>query len=530
MTDKRALIAAGNTALGMEFGSTRVKAVLVGPNGAVLAEGVHDWENRFEGGYWTYRESDILAALQGCFAALKADVKAHYDLVLKTVGAFGVSGMMHGYIALDKDDRFLAPFRTWRNTTTAEAAAALTEAFGFNIPERWSVAHLYQAILNGEDHVPQIAHLTTLAGYIHYLLTGARVVGVGEASGMFPVDSKTGSYDSAMLQTFDALVKEKTFPWTLASLLPKVLSAGETAGVLTEAGAKLLDPSGDFQPGIPFCPPEGDAGTGMVATNSVRTRTGNVSAGTSVFAMLVLERPLSKVYPEIDLVTTPCGDPVAMVHCNNCTADIDAWAALFFDFAKSADLPLSKNDVFGLLYRTALAGSADCGGLVSFNYLSGESITKTPEGVPMLLRSRDSSLNFANFARNLLSGALCTLRCGFDLLAKEGVQADAFYGHGGFFKTAMAGQTMMANALGVPVTVMETADVGGPWGMAILALYLRENGGLSLPDYLDRRIFAGAKQSTIAPDAEGTAGFDAYYARFLRALPLEQAAAKLLSV
>ena len=530
MTDKRAMIAAGTTALGIEFGSTRVKAVLVAPDGAVLAEGVYDWENRFEGGYWTYRESDILAALQGCFAALKADVNARYDLPLTTVGAIGVSGMMHGYIALDENDRFLAPFRTWRNTTTGEAAAALTEAFDFNIPERWSVAHLYQAVLNGEDHVPSLAHLTTLAGYIHYLLTGARIVGVGEASGMFPIDSETGLYDRAMLQTFDALVKEKNYPWTLASLLPKVLSAGENAGCLTADGAKLLDPSGVLQPGVPFCPPEGDAGTGMVATNSVRKRTGNVSAGTSVFAMLVLERPLSKVYPEIDLVTTPCGDPVAMVHCNNCTADIDAWAALFLDFAKCADLPLSKNDVFSLLYRTALSGDADCGGLVSFNYLSGESITKTPEGAPLFLRSRDSSLNFANFARNLLSGALCTLRCGFDLLAKEQVQVDTFYGHGGFFKTPKAGQTMMANALGVPITVMQTADVGGPWGMAILAQYMRDSKGLSLPDYLDKTVFADAKQSTVAPDAEGKKGFDAYYNKFLRALPLEQAAAKHLSV
>ena len=530
MTDNRALIAAGNTALGMEFGSTRVKAVLVGPNGAVLAEGVHDWENRFEGGYWTYRESDIIAALQGCFAALKADVKARYALTLSTVGAFGVSGMMHVYIALDKGDRFLAPFRTWRNTTTAEAAAALTEAFGFNIPERWSVAHLYQAILNGEDHVSQITHLTTLAGYIHFLLTGTRAVGVGEASGMFPVDSKTGGYDRAMLQTFDALVKDKAYSWTLRSLLPEVLPAGKTAGSLTEAGAKLLDPSGDLQPGIPFCPPEGDAGTGMVATNSVRTRTGNVSAGTSVFAMLVLERPLSKVYPEIDLVTTPCGDPVAMVHCNNCTADIDAWASVFHDFAAAAGQPLSKNDVFGLLYRTALSGDPDCGGLVSFNYLSGESITKTPEGVPLFLRSKESRLSFANFARNLLSGALCTLRNGYDLLKEERVQTDVFYGHGGFFKTKEAGQTMMANALGVPVTVMETADVGGPWGMAVLALFSQTGENEILPDFLDRRVFANAKQSTVQPDETGRDGFNRFYQRFLRALPLEQGAAKLLSV
>ena len=530
MTDTRAALAAGKTALGIEFGSTRVKAVLIGEDAAVLAEGSHTWENRFENGYWTYRESDILEALQSCYAALKANVKEKYDLVLTAVGAIGVSGMMHGYIALDKNDRFLVPFRTWRNTTTGKAAAALTEAFSFNIPERWSVAHLYQAILNGEDHVGQIAHLTTLAGYIHSLLTGKRVLGVGEASGMFPIDSKTGTYDSAMLQTFDDLVKEKQFPWTLRGLLPAVEPAGKEAGALTAAGAKLLDPSGDLLPGVPFCPPEGDAGTGMVATNSVRVRTGNVSAGTSVFAMFVLEQALSKVYPEIDLVTTPCGDPVAMVHCNNCSADIDAWVAVFYGFAEKAGLPLTKGDVFGLLYRTALSGDPDCGGLVSFNYLSGESITKTPEGAPLFFRSKESSLNFENFARNLLSGALCTLRTGYDLLKQEEVRTDVFYGHGGFFKTKEAGQTMMANALGVPVTVMETADVGGPWGMAVLALFSLTGEKQTLPDYLDAHVFANAAQTTVRPEKAGQEGFDRYYERFLRALPLEQAAAKLLSV
>ena len=529
MTDYCAAITAGETALGIEFGSTRVKAVLIGKDTKVLAEGVHNWENRFENGYWTYRESDIIEALQSCFASLKTNVQNRCGVALTSVGAIGISGMMHGYIALDANDRFLAPFRTWRNTTTAEAAAALTKAFSFNIPERWSVAHLYQAILNGEDHVGQIAHLTTLAGYIHSLLTGKRVLGVGEASGMFPIDSRTGTYDAAMLQTFDTLVKDKAFPWTLRTLLPDVLPAGAAAGRLTEAGAKLLDPSGDLQAGIPFCPPEGDAGTGMVATNSVRVRTGNVSAGTSVFAMFVLEQALSRVYPEIDLVTTPCGDPVAMVHCNNCTADIDAWAAVFYDFAGAAGLPLEKGKVFDLLYQTALSGEADCGGLVSFNYLSGESITKTPEGVPLFLRSKESRLNFANFARNLLSGALCTLRCGYDLLKEEQVRTDVFYGHGGFFTAKEAGQTMMANALGVPVTVMETADVGGPWGMAVLALFSQIGGEETLPDFLDNRVFTNAKQSTVRPEEAGQAGFESYYQRFLRALPLEQSAAKTLA-
>ena len=516
------------TTLGIEFGSTRVKAVLIDNRFQVLAEGVYDWENSFSDGYWTYPQDEILTALQTAYAALKAQIRERFGVTLCTVGAIGISAMMHGYIALDAQGRFLVPFRTWRNTTTGRAAKELTALLSFNIPERWSIAHLYQAILNREAHLPAVASLTTLAGYLHRRLTGEHTVGVGEAAGMFPIDSAALDYDEAMVQKFDALAQSHGFPQPLRSLLPKVRVAGEEAGALTKEGALLLDPAGDLQPGIPFCPPEGDAGTGMVATNSVRPRTGNVSAGTSVFAMVVLERPLQKVYPEIDLVTTPDGAPVAMVHCNNCTADIDAWANLLFGFAQQTGLPLTKGQVFDAVYHTALQGDGDAGGLLSFNYLSGESITGIQNGVPLLLRPRGSALTFPNFARNLLFSALSTLRIGMELLQSEQVAIDCLYGHGGFFKAKTAGSRMMAAAAGSPVTVMETADVGGPWGMALLAMYLRDGGGLSLPDYLETRVFAGAKKTTTAPQAEDEAGFAAYLKRYRAALPLEQAAEALL--
>ena len=516
------------TTLGIEFGSTRVKAVLIDNAYHVLAEGVYDWENRFENGYWTYSHDAILAALQQSFASLQAAVTARFGAPLTTVGAIGISAMMHGYVALDEEGAFLVPFRTWRNTTTGEAAKALTELFSFNIPERWSIAHLYQAILNGEDHLPRLRSLTTLAGYLHYRLTGLHTVGVGEAAGMFPIDAKTLDYDAAMVKKFDALAGSHGFTQPLRSLLPEVRTAGEAAGALTEAGARLLDPSGTLRPGIPFCPPEGDAGTGMVATNSVRKRTGNVSAGTSVFAMVVLEKPLSRVYPEIDMVTTPDGAPVAMVHCNNCTADIDAWANLLLDFAAKANLPLSKDQAFSALYNAALEGEGDAGGLLAFNYLSGESITGIKDGVPLLLRPRGSVLTFPNFARNLLFSALATLRIGMELLWQEQVAIDCLYGHGGLFKAAQAGSRMMAAAAGSPVTLMQTADVGGPWGMAILAMFLLEGNSRSLPDYLDEAVFASAKKTTTPPDKTDLADFDQYLMRFKAALPLEKTAETLL--
>ena len=512
--------------LGIEFGSTRVKAVLIDQNFQVRAEGVYDWENSFEGGYWTYSHDEILTALQQSFAALAKQAQGKFGAPLTTVGAIGISAMMHGYIALDENDRFLVPFRTWRNTTTGEAAKKLTQLFRFNIPERWSVAHLYQAVLNGEAHVKDIRALTTLAGYLHYCLTGVRTVGVGEAAGMFPIDSASCDYDSTMLEKFDTLCCD--YPWKLRDLLPEVRTAGQAAGTLTKEGALLLDPTGVLQPGIPFCPPEGDAGTGMVATNSVQPRTGNVSAGTSVFAMVVLERPLKNVYPEIDMVTTPDGAPVAMVHCNNCSADIDAWAGLLHDFAAQAGLPLKKGQVLDLVYHTALDGDADGGGLISYNYLSGESITGVKTGVPLFVRPRGSALTFPNFARNLLFSALATLSIGMDLLQKEQVAIDCLYGHGGFFKAAHAGQRMMAAATGSPVTVMQTASVGGPWGMAILAMYLLDGGGQSLPDYLAKRVFSGAAQSTVQPEQKDTDGFAQYKARYKEALPLEKTAQHVL--
>ncbi|MBR3552170.1 MAG: ATPase [Clostridia bacterium] len=528
MTDPASAIQTGKTALGIEFGSTRVKAVLIADDFSPLAEGIFDWENRFEHGVWTYRESDILAALRCCFSALRDQVQHTFGVPLKTVGCIGVSGMMHGYVALDKDGRLLVPFRTWRNTNTRESAARLTAALDFHIPERWTAAHLYHAVRTGEPHVKDLAHLTTLAGYVHLLLTGEKAVGVGEASGIFPIDSAAMDYDAGRLSTFDRLLGDAGMPLHAKDLFPKVLPAGADAGALTETGAALLDDSGTLQPGIPFCPPEGDAGTGMVATNSVRPRTGNISAGTSVFAMLVLERALSKAYPEIDLVTTPAGDPVAMVHCNNCTADIDAWARVFLDFAERGGASLTRGQCFDLLYETALQGDADCGGLLSFNYLSGEAITNIQNGVPLFLRSRDSALTFPNFARNLLFSAVCTLRLGMDILTAEGVEADVLLGHGGFFKSG-AGQRVMAAALKQPVTVMRTANVGGPWGMAILAAYcLWNDRKLSLADFLSQAVFAGCESVTAAPDAADTAGFDAYLSAYKNALPLEQTADRLL--
>ena len=527
MTDPKFNPNTAQTALGIEFGSTRVKAVLIADDCSVLAEGVYPWENRFENGHWTYDEAQIRAALRGCYAALREEVQSRYGFALQKIGAIGISAMMHGYIALDQNDRLLVPFRTWRNTNTTEAAAALTEKLGFHIPERWSIAHLYQAALNGEVHLPALAHLTTLAGYVHFLLTGERVLGAGDASGMFPLSGETGDYDEAMLKTCGALLCEKGVWQDLKTLLPRVLRAGEPAGVLTEAGAKLLDETGVLQSAIPFCPPEGDAGTGMVATNSIRPKTGNVSAGTSVFAMAVLDKPLRRVHTALDLVATPWGDPVAMVHCNNCTAEIDAWASLLDEFAGRLGADSSKSDVFSVLYRAALEADPDCGGLLSFNFLSGEPIAALPNGVPLFLRRPGSRMTFCNFAGNLLYAALCTLRMGMEILAEEDVLPERMIGHGGFFKTEQAGQAAMAAALALPVTVMQTAQMGGPWGMAVLALYALQGADLPLAEYLEKRVFQSAPQSTLQPTKQAMDGFNAYYAAWKRALEVEKAAAGL---
>ena len=524
--DIHTIIETGRARLGVEFGSTRIKAVLIDPAGNPIAQGAHDWENQLVNNIWTYDLKDVWTGLQDCYAKLLEDVKRQYGVGVRKLDAIGFSAMMHGYIPFDGEGRQLAGFRTWRNTITGPAAEALTERLNFNIPQRWSIAHLYQAILNGEAHVPQIRYLTTLAGYVHWQLTGVKAVGVGEASGMFPIDSNINDYDAAMIDSFDALVAEKGFPWKLREILPKVLVAGESAGTLTKAGAKLLDVSGQLEAGIPLCPPEGDAGTGMVATNSVTTRTGNVSAGTSVFAMIVLEKALKKVHLEIDMVTTPSGKPVAMVHCNNCTSDLNAWVKLFGEFAEAMGIHPDANQLFGTLYRKALEADEDLGGLLAYNYFSGESITGFEEGRPLFARTPDSRFTLANFMRTHLYAALATLKIGMNILNNdEGVEVDQILGHGGLFKRKGVGQRIMAAALNAPVAVMETAGEGGAWGIALLAGYMMDKAeGETLEGYLNGKIFAGKLGETMKPNPEDVRCFDAYIERYTAGLPIERAA------
>ena len=520
-------IRAGRTALGIEFGSTRIKAVLLGEDFAPIASGSHTWENRYEGGYWTYHMEDVWAGLQDCYRGLKEDVRQRYGVTLTTTGALGVSAMMHGYLPFDKAGNLLAPFRTWRNTTTGEAAAKLTGLFRFNVPQRWSISHLYQAMLNGEDHVRDIDHLTTLAGYVHWQLTGEKVLGVGEASGMFPIDSAACDYDAAMVEKFDALAAD--YPWTLRQVLPKVLTAGDDAGTLTAGGAKLLDPDGDLQPGIPLCPPEGDAGTGMTATNAVAVRTGNVSAGTSIFSMVVLEKQLSQVYEAIDMVTTPTGKPVAMVHCNNCTSDMNAWAGLFRELLALMGHEADMGELFTKLYQKSLEGAADCGGVTVYNFLSGEPVAGFDEGRPLMVRTADKPFDLANFMRAHLYSALATLSLGMDILTKEQVTIDRLMGHGGLFKTPVVGQKYLAAATNSPVWVMETAGEGGPYGMALLAAYrcVREPGE-TLESFLENRVFAGTPGSILEPDPADVAGFRAFLDRYSKGFAVERAAVENL--
>ncbi len=522
----REAILAGKTVLGIEFGSTRIKAVLVDETHQPIALGTYDWENRLENNIWTYSLEDIWKGLQGCYRSLKEDIQARYGIALKKLGGLGVSGMMHGYMPFNGGGELLVPFRTWRNTMTAEACSRLTPLFHFNIPQRWSIAHLYQAILNGEEHVKEITFFTTLAGYIHWKLSGEKVLGVGEASGMFPIDSGICDYDQKMLVQFDELVADQGFAWKLREILPKVLPAGASAGVLTQEGAMLLDPSGELEAGTPMCPPEGDAGTGMTATNSVRVRTGNISAGTSIFSMVVTEHALNQVHEEIDMVTTPDGYPVAMVHCNNCTSDLNAWVSLFEEFAGKFGMKIDKNELYGTLYREALTAEPDCGGLLAYNYFSGEPVTGLNEGRPMFVRTPDARFTLANFMRSHLYSAMAALKIGNDILLKEEqVKVDSLMGHGGLFKTPVVGQQLMAAAMNAPVTVMDTASEGGAWGMAILACYMTEKAhGETLPDYLSDRIFAGQSGTTIAPKAEDVAGFDAFIEKYKAALPAEKAA------
>ena len=516
------VIQAGRTCLGIELGSTRIKAVLLGEDYTPIAGGSFTWENRYENGYWTYHLDEVWTGIAACYQDLKQDVLNKYGVKLTTIGAMGISGMMHGYLPFDANGNLLAAFRTWRNTTTAQAAEELTELFGFNVPQRWSISHLRQAMLNGETHVKDIDHLTTLAGYVHWQLTGEKVMGVGEASGMFPIDDATGTYDAGMVAKFDALAE--SYPWTLEQLLPKVLSAGEPAGTLSAEGAKLLDPEGDLLPGIPLCPPEGDAGTGMVATNAVAARTGNVSAGTSIFSMVVLEKMLSKVYPEIDMVTTPSGKPVAMVHCNNCTSDMNAWVGIFAETLKLMGQQVDMGQLFTKLYQKSLEGDTDCGGVTVYNYLSGEPVTGFDEGRPVVARSHEQPFTLANFLRAQLYSTLASLAAGMVILEKEKVAIDRLMGHGGLFKTPVVGQKYLAAATNSPVWVMETAGEGGPYGMALLAAYMKDGAGKTLEAFLDEKVFAGTPGTVMEPESADVAGFKTYLDRFLAGLAVERAA------
>lgn len=532
MTDYKQLIAEGGAVLGIELGSTRIKGVLIDPSdGKVLAQGSHGWENRLENGIWTYHIDEVWSGVQDTYADLKKDVLAKYGVALKKLSALGFSAMMHGYLAFDKSGNLLAPFRTWRNTLCRDSSAKLTELFNFNIPERWSIAHLYQSILNKEDHVKNVDFFTTLAGYIHWKLTGRRVLGVGDAAGMFPIDSVSGSYRKDLIEKFDSLVAPEGYPWKLESILPEVLAAGENAGTLTKDGAKLLDPSGELEADVPMAPPEGDAGTGMVATNSVAVRTGNVSAGTSIFAMIVLEKALEKLHREIDNVTTPDGKQVAMVHANNCTSDLNSWVGLFAEFAEASGHKMAPDELFALLYNRALnEGDPDCGGVLTYGYFSGEFITGMEEGRPLLIRTPEAKFNLANLMRSNLNTSLGAIRLGMDILKDEHVAIDKLLGHGGLFKTKGVGQTIMANALDTPVWVMTTAGEGGPWGMALLAAFLvKKDAGETLPHFLDSKIFAGAEGSKVDPDSVGVEGFNKFMQRYTACLPVEKAACECMA-
>ncbi|MDT8717145.1 FGGY-family carbohydrate kinase [Clostridium sp. 19966] len=525
MNDIKNSIINGKTVLGIELGSTRIKAVLIDEDNTPIASGSHDWENSYINNIWTYSLEDIWTGIQQSYQHMAKNVKEKYGVNIETIGAIGLSAMMHGYMAFNKEGELLVPFRTWRNTITEKASEELTKLFNYHIPQRWSIAHLYQAILNDEAHVSDISFQTTLEGYVHWKLTGERVIGIGEASGMFPIDINTKNYNEKMINQFDELIASKNFSWKLENIFPKILLAGENAGVLTAEGARLLDISGQLKPGIPLCPPEGDAGTGMVATNSIAKRTGNVSAGTSVFAMIVLEKELSKVHEEIDLVTTPTGNLVAMVHCNNCTSDLNAWVGLFKEFSEAMGMEVNMDKLFATLYNKALEGDPDCGGLLAYNYFSGEHITGFEEGRPLFVRTPESRFNLANFMRVHLFTSLGALKTGLDILLKEeDVKVDEMLGHGGLFKTKGVGQQIMAAAIDAPVSVMETAAEGGAWGIAILASYMLNKGDDSLEDYLAKNIFAGKAGTKIAPDAKDVAGFDEFMKRYTDGLAIERAA------
>ncbi len=528
MEDAKKVIEEGRAVLGIELGSTRIKSVLIDEAGKPIAMGSFEWENKLVDGIWTYDLPDIMNGLQESYADLAADVQKRYGTGIENLAAIGISAMMHGYVVIDNNDGLIAPFRTWRNTNTQEAADKLTELFDFNIPLRWSIAQLYESILEHMEHVGRINYLSTLSGYIHYRLTGEKVLGIGDASGMFPIDSSICDYDQKRLDQFDALIAPEGYPWKIRDIMPKVLTAGEAAGVLTEAGVKLLDRSGKLKAGIPFCPPEGDAGTGMVATNSVAQRTGNVSAGTSIFAMIVLEKALSKMYREIDMVTTPAGDPVAMSHANNGTSELNAWVELFGECTGMFGVQADPGKLFSTLYNKALEGDPDCGGLLSYGYLSGEGMTGLEEGRPLFVRLPEAKFNMANFMRVQLYTSLGALRIGMDILMRdEHVKLDVLMGHGGFFKTKGVGQKIMADGMGVPVSVMETAGEGGAWGIALLAAYMKDKkDGETLDRYLNSRIFSGMNVSRLDPDEEGIKGFDRFMEYYKGGIGIEKEAVK----
>ena len=526
--DAKSTIETGKAILGIELGSTRIKAVLIDQENKPIAQGSHSWENQLVDGLWTYSLDAIWHGLQDCYADLRSNVQKQYGIEIESLAAMGVSAMMHGYMAFNEKAEILAPFRTWRNTNTGRAAAELSELFVYNIPLRWSISHLYQAILNDEPHVKDIHYLTTLAGYVHWQLTGEKVLGIGDASGMLPIDTSTKDYSAQMIEKFDKLIAPKGYGWKVKDILPKVLLAGADAGMLTTEGAKRLDVSGHLKAGIPVCPPEGDAGTGMVATNAVKQRTGNVSAGTSSFSMIVLEKELSKPYEMIDMVTTPDGSLVAMVHCNNCTSDLNAWVNIFKEYQELLGVPVNMDEIFGKLYNHALTGDTDCGGLISYNYISGEPVTGLEEGRPLFVRSANDKFNLANFMRAHLYASVGVLKIGNDILFNdEKIKVNRITGHGGLFKTKGVGQRVLAAAINSPISVMETAGEGGAWGIALLASYLVNNAtGQTLADFLDKQVFADNTGIEIAPTAEDVAGFNAYIKNYKAGLPIEEAATK----
>ena len=522
------VIESGKAILGIELGSTRIKAILIDTENHPIAQGSHTWENQLVDGLWTYSTEAIWNGLQDCYADLRKEVNALYGIEIESLAAIGISAMMHGYLPFNKQGDLLVPFRTWRNTNTGEAAKELSKLFVYNIPLRWSISHIYQAILNGEEHIKDISFITTLAGYIHWQLTGKKVLGIGDASGMIPVNPDTKNYREDMVKKFDELIAPKELGWELLGILPDVLVAGDEAGSLTEEGALRLDPSGHLKKGIPFCPPEGDAGTGMAATNAVKQRTGNVSAGTSSFSMIVLEKELSKPYEPIDIVTTPDGSLVGMVHCNNCTSEINAWAGLFKEYQELLGLPVDMGVVYEQLFNKAMEGDADCGGLMAYNYVSGEPVTGFAEGRPLFMRSATDKFNLANFMRAQLYAAIGVLKIGNDILFKEEhVKIDRITGHGGYFKTPGVGQRMLAAALGSPISVMQTAGEGGAWGIALLASYMvHHTPQQTLADFLDTQVFAGNTGVEVSPTVEDIKGFNIYIDQYKQTLPVEEAAVK----